>query len=303
MLPEFMIIGAQKSATSTLDWMLSRHPGVYLPNREVPFFEDPDYGSGDLRPLELIYEQAPVSLKIGLKRPNYLAKPECPSRIAKSIPDAKLIVILRHPVQRAVSAYFHYMQGGSLPCEGLNVGMTRLLDGKYVRDYPRSREILEFGLYSEQLERYFAYFPRHNFFIRNHSTVIRDVGGTLCSICEFLDVDPSPFAGTSRIPNKKKGVHSLRRIRMRQIATPFLHTRSDDGMRTHARQASFLRKSPGYAILAIDRMASWILPDKKPRLSSDVEQRLYSYYEKDIRRLASLLGPDFAFERHADETP
>ena len=179
--------------------------------------------------------------------------------------------------------------------------MVKLLDGAYTRDYPRSREILEFGLYSGQLERYLAHFPRRSLFIKNHSAVVRDIGSTLCSICEFLDIDPSPFAGRNRIPNKKKGVHSLGRVRLRQLAMPFLYTRSEDGMRTYARQASFVRKSPGYAILAVDRAASWILPDAKPKLSPEIKRRLYGYYEEDMRRLTSLLGPDFAFECRADQ--
>jgi hypothetical protein len=82
---------------------------------------------------------------------------------------------------------------------------------------------------------------------------------------------------------------------------PFLFKPSEDGMRTHARQVSFIRKSPGYAILCIDRVASLILPDKKPVLSSKVEGGLYSYYEKDMERLVSLLGPNFAFDRCADQ--
>ena len=279
--------------------MLSRHPGIYLPKQEIPFFENPDYGGGDLRPLERYYERAPHGVKLGLKRPNYLAKPECPSRIASCIPDAKLIVILRHPVQRAISAYFHYMRGGALPCEDLTVGMTRLLNNEYLRDYPRSKEVLEFGLYSEQLERYLAHFPRRNIFIRNQNSFIED--GTLCNICEFLDVDPTPFTGRYRIPNKNKGVHSLLRVRMRQISRPFLVIYSEDGMRAHPRQVSFIRKSPGYAILAIDRATSWILPDKKPELSPRVERRLYDYYEEDMKRLTSLLGPEFAFDHRADQ--
>ena len=299
MLPEFLIIGAQKSATSTLDWMLSKHPQIYLPNQEIPFFEDPDYGKGNLEPLEALYRNAPPLARLGLKRPNYLARPECPSRIALCIPNAKLIAILRDPIRRAVSAYFHYMRGGSLPCQDINVGMMKILDGAYAAKYPRSREVLDFGMYSEHVERYFSHFPRERFFFINQKLFLQDIRENVSRICEFLEVDPPPV--DLRIPRKKKGVYWLPRVRMHQIANSFLTTRSEDGMRGHARQVSLLRKSPGYTIRAIDRATRWMWPNEEPRLCPALEQRLYSYYKEDMERLAVLLGPDFAFEACASQ--
>lgn len=105
MLPNFLIIGAQKSATTFLLRCLREHPDVFVPSGEIPFFEDPDYSQGDIESFARLFARGCHKKAVGLKRPNYLHKPECPERIHRHIPSARLIVILRDPIERAISAY------------------------------------------------------------------------------------------------------------------------------------------------------------------------------------------------------
>ena len=65
-------------------------------------------------------------------------------------------------------------------------------------------------------------------------------------------------------------------------------------MRSHAREVSFIRKSPGYVILAADRVASWILPNHKPELSPEMKRRLQEYYAQDMSRLSALIDKELA---------
>ena len=74
-LPDFAIIGAQKSATTFLHGCLAEHPEVYMPRAEIPFFESPDYERSKISDLAGLF--AGRSEKwLGFKRPNFLGKPE-----------------------------------------------------------------------------------------------------------------------------------------------------------------------------------------------------------------------------------
>src|SRR5271166_1577090 len=116
-LPDFAIIGAGKSATTWLHMGLRKHPEIFLPENETPFFEDPYYCESDLRPLFSELRAARGYATVGIKRPNYLCTPGCADRLAKHIPRARLIAMLRNPVERAVSQYFHLVRSGRLPVE------------------------------------------------------------------------------------------------------------------------------------------------------------------------------------------
>ena len=95
-LPDFVIIGAQKSASSFMQLCLADHPDIYIPEGETPFFESPDYEQGDIHEIEELFEGRSEKC-LGIKRPNYIGKAEVPNRILKHLPNAKLIAILRNP--------------------------------------------------------------------------------------------------------------------------------------------------------------------------------------------------------------
>jgi len=105
MLPDYIIIGAHKSASTFVHKCLMEHPDIYMPKDEIPFFEIPDYESSSLSELEK-YFKGRKEKRFGIKRPSYIGKPEVPARISNDLPDAKLIAVLRDPVDRAVSSYY-----------------------------------------------------------------------------------------------------------------------------------------------------------------------------------------------------
>ena len=121
MLPKFAIIGAQKSATTFIHRCLSDHPEVFMPSGEISYFEDPDYQESSFDEFLDLFADAKQNQLKGIKRPTYLHKPECPVRIKKIIPDVKLIVVLRNPIDRFISAYFHCIKFNFLPVIDYNV--------------------------------------------------------------------------------------------------------------------------------------------------------------------------------------
>ncbi len=294
MLPHFLIIGAHKSATSFLQTALSSHPEIFIPRGEIPFFENPEYGDGDPSPLKILYRTAPPGARLGLKRPNYLAKPECPERIAHHIPDAKLIVLLREPVSRVVSAYYHQMRIGFLPCVELNDGLRDLIDGKYRNKYPRSSEILEAGLYAKHLRRYLEFFPRENFYISSQEELLSNKAKSINDMCNFLSVNPTIMNRTQeKIVNE--GVYSLPRVRMHQVARSLINIKSPDGLRLQLRRGPLaeIKKGVGYAILAFDKLSAGLASNEKPNLNAELRMRISDFYKEDLANLELLLGPDF----------
>ncbi len=126
-LPDFIIIGAQKSGTSSLYSYLARHPMVDAASKkEIHFFDDRAYHRG----LNWYRAHFPVRMRLFRARPRegrapitgeaspyYLAYPNAAERVASAVPRVKLIVMLRNPADRAISHYQHQRRKGREPLD------------------------------------------------------------------------------------------------------------------------------------------------------------------------------------------
>ena len=103
---DFMIIGAQKSATTALHAYLTEHPRIAMPlAKEAPFFDRGDYGKAAWKAFSEEHFAICGDRLRGKASPQYMADPRVPGRIAALMPHTKLIAILRDPVDRAYSHY------------------------------------------------------------------------------------------------------------------------------------------------------------------------------------------------------
>jgi hypothetical protein len=291
MLPDFIVIGAQKSASTFLQVCLADHPDVFMPKGEIPFFESPDYDDHSLRQLEELFANR-TERRLGFKRPNYLGTPEVPQRIARDLPHVRLLAVLRDPIDRALSAYFHYMRGGFIPVLHVEDGMRRLLDDdSYLRLYPRSGEILTFGLYHQALERYASFIDSERMMLVLHEDMASEPLPTMKAVYRFLDV-PEDYAPTTlnqrpqRIPYHPTRLH-LGRVRNRVI-TRF----NSDRTRAERRRLSPPRYAAAGALTVIDSVLERLVDNEKPRLSEDLHARLADFYRNDTDRLSGLIGRD-----------
>ena len=110
MLPTFLVIGAQKSGTTSLVHYLAAHPQVYARTDELHFF-DRYYERG----LDWYSSQFEDAAAVGESSPEYMFRPEVAPRIAADLPGVKLVAILRDPVDRAYSQYWHNRTRGHEP--------------------------------------------------------------------------------------------------------------------------------------------------------------------------------------------
>jgi len=206
-LPDFIIIGAQKSGTTSLYHYLKQHPQISPAIRkEVHFFD------GGLRPEVDTFAKGaawhrahfPLRRKLGHDvkvfeaSPLYMFHPLAPDRIASIIPDVKLIAVLRDPVERAISHYGHEKRKGreSLPILEAMMAEESRLEGALREKNYKSHEFIHFsykarGRYAEQLLRYCNRFPAENILILQNRDLLLRTRETLCSVFKFLGVNPS----------------------------------------------------------------------------------------------------------------
>ena len=141
--------------------------------------------------------------------PSYLFDPEAAKRIAANIPDVKLIFILRDPVERAISHYFHVKRKGNEPLDMLPAfeAESSRIDPPAKSENYKDPDFWFYsykarGQYLEQLQRYLNIFPRENVLILNSEEFFNDKEKALDEICDFLDVKRSFDSSESTRRNK-----------------------------------------------------------------------------------------------------
>jgi hypothetical protein len=203
--PSFIIIGAQKSGTTSLFFYLSQHPQI-TPSckKEVHFFDGginpnvDNFNKGEpwYRSHFPLKRNISNNQKVFEASPLYIFNPLSPGRISELTPEVKLIAVLRNPVERAISHYFHEKRNGRelLPImKALQSEEERLSPVIKNQDYKsaifREQSYKTRGLYHEQLKRYSNYFPMSNILVLNSDTFFTQPNDTLRRVFEFVGVD------------------------------------------------------------------------------------------------------------------
>ncbi len=182
MLPNFIIIGAAKSATTWLMIQLGSHPDIYVHNKEIHYFSS-DYSKG-LKWYEKHFRAVKDEVVIGENSNGYLPSQDAPVRIKKLIPDVKLIVSLRNPIERAYSAYCMHCEKSRITCS-----IEDYLDPELVFEGNRGYLLLRAGLYAKHLKRYFNHFNQSQIEIMIYDDLLKSPKGYIKTACDFLGVD------------------------------------------------------------------------------------------------------------------
>lgn len=299
MLPNFIVIGGQKCGSTYLHDVLNEHPDIYLTPGETPYFQNPDYLETHVADFEKLFDKAQNYQAIGIKRPDYLAKDECPPRIKKHIPGAKLIVILRNPVNRAIAAYYHYIKSGFAPLCPFNEGMKEVLHGSLIHAYPRTVEIIEYGFYHKHMQKYFAHFDKQQIHIillddlkKDHLTIIKQ-------LYDFLGVDSAFIPHQSLKKKPQKVIYSIAGLKLVSQLNKLNYTYSSDKMRRYPKDNTLISKARLKAANGIiNFLASRIYVNIKPQVSDELKQKLYVIYEEDILQLEQLIKRDLSVWKH-----
>jgi len=185
-LPDFVVVGAMKSGSTSLLNALGDHPEVFMPKKEVHFFNKYHH-LGPEWYIQKFTSSSKSHKVIGEKTPTYSYLPEIPERMHALIPQAKLIWILREPVARAYSNYWHAAWRGkedltfeaAVECEHI-----RIKQDVYKGYLARSR-------YADQIENYLKFYSIDRMKFVLLDDLVKDPQGTLKDVLTFLDIDAS----------------------------------------------------------------------------------------------------------------
>lgn len=198
-LPDFIIIGAQKAGTTSLATYLFRHPDVVAPVRkEIHYFDSPEFGHGPNWYRAHFRLRRPSAIT-GEASPYYLTHPHTPRRVHELIPHAKLVVMLRNPVDRALSHYQHQVRHGREPLtfedaikaepERLAGEFERMLSDEHYYSYNYwAYSYATRSLYSEQIERWLRYFDVSRIHFIASEEFFRDPESEHLKTLRFLDL-------------------------------------------------------------------------------------------------------------------
>ncbi len=195
----FLGIGAQRCGTTSLHAWLARQPQLCLPQgKELHYFSH-HYSRGECWYASQFRPNSPRDL-IGEITPYYLFHPLAPKRIRDQAPNARLIVLLRDPIDRLVSHYLHSVRFGfeRLPLiSALQAERYRLADAEQVLIQPGRRHVahqeqsyLARSRYQIQLRRYYALFPPEQILLLRSEDLFAKPADGLMRLADFLGFQP-----------------------------------------------------------------------------------------------------------------
>ena len=264
--PDFLGIGALKAATTLLHSLLEPHPQLCMARglKEVRFF-NLHYDRG-LGWYEDLFQPSPGQI-CGEVSPDYLFDPRCPERIARDLPDVKLIALLRDPVARTWSQYLHFRQ-------------ERYYRGDlstYLDEHPNA---LDRNLYHAQLSRYLERFDRDRILVLIFEAFTAQPAPEIARVYRFLGVDDAfqpPDEGkvnASAVP-RFPWLFSLGSRGMWWLRDHGLGPVADAIKATGLRDRLLKRGGQG---------------DERPRMTEADRLRILRHAEADVAQLEALLG-------------
>ncbi len=217
-LPTFIGVGAMRAGTSAVSDLLKRHPDIYmLPSKESHFF-DFNHERG-VRWYQRQFADAGDAQQVGEWTPGYMYIEGCAERIASMVPDARLIAILRDPVDRA---YSHYWFARLKHRENITFeeAISRE-DQRRAAGYYPWRMYLDRGHYDVQLDRLQAHFPSERILVLLYDDLQRDPGSVLGWIESFLGLPPMDRGDIPAAPEREyPPMASATRARLVELFTP-----------------------------------------------------------------------------------
>ena len=273
-IPNFLLVGATKAATTWLYECLQEHPEIYVPDlKEVNYFSR-RYEQGIDWYLSF-FDNVQSETAIGELSPSYFTSEAAPSRIYELNPNVRLIVMLRHPIQRAYSQYCMELRYNTVSD---NIEQEFNLDSNIVRE----------SLYYQQIGKFRRLFPATNFKFIIFDDIKKNPQGVLQDLYHFLGVEPNFVNQAIAKPSYAKQP----RQKFQQLYTilvaiyRWLNNNSKIG-----RKILNLIKEQG-----LNEKFHRLNATKKqyPQLSTSKKQELADFYRSDIQQLSQLLDRDLS---------
>ena len=304
-LPQFFIAGVPKAGTTGLYAALIRHPQLYLPAVKEPKFFLSDGrpprrgGPGDMQTYqehvwrradyEALFEAAPPTAVRGEATPFYLYDRDAHQRIRRLVPDAKFILVLRDPVDRAYSNWSHLWSAG-LEKESDFLAACEREQRRRAAGWADFWHYLGLGMYGGQVRDLQQTCGRDQVLVMRYRDLRDEPVATLDGVCRFLGVATGVI---SEVPPENVRAY---------VADSPLNAVVRFGLRNGGRVGQHfpvpVRRAASAPLLALlHRSRQGYRNDsgrRRPRLTPDQRARLLPYFADDIRLLESVTGNSYA---------
>ncbi len=270
---DFIGIGAQRCGTSWIYGCLYEHPEICAPVKEIHFFSRPRYEEG-LPWYESHFKKCDASQKVGEFSTSYLYTEGTAKKIHGAYPDTKIIVVVRNPIDRAVSQYWNAVKAGEIE--------KSVTVEEYLK---QEKSALEQGLYAKQLKAYFNLFKKEQILVLVYDDAKDNPESYIKNIYTFLGVNPDfkpsmlhDTINVSRVPHSvgvEKNMHIfaewMRKIGLDKVVHIVRKSGLPDLVRT------FNTKE-----------------ERKNQKSEMDESMLTEYFKEDVAELSKMLERDLA---------
>lgn len=295
-LPDFLLLGAPKAGTTALHVALARHPDVCMSGIKEPKFflvdgEPPSGGGpGDAKTYseyvwrredyEALWDDAAPGQLLGESTTLYLGDPKAHQRIRDVIPDAKLVAVLRDPVDRAHSNWSHLRSAGlehehDFP-RACMLGERRVADG-----WGPFWNYLELGRYGSQLEHLYSVFPKEQVLVLMYRDLREHPAEALDQVCAFLGL---PVGHVEELPSENVTAHADNGFINQTLRKVVQGAHERGGVLSPIHRAV-----ESLAVKALQREQQ-----VRPAMSYEERRLLIPHFMEDIARLERITGRSFS---------
>jgi len=278
--PNFFIVGAPKSGTTSLYEYLKDVPGVYMSTVKEPnYFHTPNIFLGPrvIRTLDKsdylkLFKDVTNEKAIGESSPGYLRDQNSPKLIYEQIPDARIIILLRNPVERTFSHYLMHKRTGVEKDSFHDVitrNITNLKNG--IEQY---NKCIDPSIYPEQVKRYLKTFGSNKVKILIFEEFIKNPKKIVKEVLDFLELEGEPTDAVETthnvygIPRGKMGKFLRGSITVKKLSLKLV----PQSLRWKMRDKIALKK------------------EEKPKLQQEDRLILESFFQDDVLKLQEMLG-------------
>jgi hypothetical protein len=298
-LPDFLIAGAPKAGSTALHAALVQHPQLFLSSPKEPKFfltdgrpPQPEFqrGPGDAHSAqewiwqreryEGLFAAAPPGSLKGESTPFYLWDTAAHARIAATVPDVRIIAVIRDPVDRAYSNWTHLWADGLEP-EPDFLTACNLEDDRVAAGWAPFWRYLGLGRYGEQFASLYRHLDRDQVYVVRYRELIDAPARTLDGIAGFLGVEPGVVSSIPGSNVTSWAGHGVVNSGLRAVV------RGGASLGRHVHPTVW-RQAQRPLLAALQRG-----PSHRPELEVDIRRELVARVSDDVALLEELLGRSF----------
>ena len=295
-LPDFLIIGAAKSGTTTLFDYLCLHPQFYNPIKDADFFnfkkkhiyKEPNFFSRDniyakgIDWYAFLFSRAEPHQVCGEATTDYTKYPQFPesaARIAQHLPHVKMIYIMRHPVDRAYSYY-------------LQLKAKSKFEETFEEHIQKTSVSLDGSNYILQIEQYLKFFPRESFLFLLMDDLSQHPKETLKKVCNFIGIDDEIDLLKENEVKSNQARKRLEYTYRFRLTAPLRKVPGVNSVRTLLPQSW---RDQAYRLLKRTPYGEWVKKEYLPQpMRPETRQMLLERFHESNQKLAEFLNRDLS---------